>query len=168
MECQECQANLAALIHAELDKKQIKQIHRHLGRCDTCAQEHYELLKTKRLLNRFVANGLPPNFDEQLRQKLKTAPLLRKTGQVGIKKLIYAVAATVIITLGLEFMVTEMFHSKSIAENLGQLSSAPALFQSIQNTEKGEVTFKGHLLKRLAASRDKILSKQNSPQIFKH
>ena len=111
MTCSNIQENLVAYLHGELDKKAVMNIHKHLSICEVCAQEEIELRKTNRLLDHFQFAALLDNFDEQLHQKLAKIdkPVFQKIHD--FRRIVYAIAATILIMIGIQFFGAQILQS---------------------------------------------------------
>ena len=103
MTCNEVQENLSAYIYGELNKKRVMEIHQHLSSCEMCIQEELEYRKTTRLLDRYQYEALPENFDEGFHRKLNQIEKPRKKIPGEFRRIVYAIAATIIIMIGIQF-----------------------------------------------------------------
>jgi anti-sigma factor RsiW len=111
MTCNDVQKNLVAYIHGELDKKAVMNIHQHLSTCEICVQEEIELRKTNRLLDQFQFAALPDNFDERLHQKLEKIDKPVVQTKHDFRRIVYAIAATILIMIGIQFFGSRILQS---------------------------------------------------------
>jgi anti-sigma factor RsiW len=145
MKCIEVQENLSAYIYGELDVSQVKEIHKHLSICDNCLKLEMQLRKPTRLMNQIKPDILPEDFGEKLQEKLQREKRKKFIIPQKSRKVVLAIAATLLLTLAIEFIVRDAFFSRSLTENLsnyemtasvfGSKSQAdyPSLFQMLKN-----------------------------------
>ncbi len=130
MDCNKIQENLVAYLHGELDKKNIRAIHQHLSSCESCLDEELELRKTGRMLDKFQFEALPENFDAGLHRKLKPFQKPVSKDKPGIRRIVYAIAATLIITIGLEFFIFQYMQSTKLTTQFTDFPTTQAVFKS--------------------------------------
>lgn len=156
MTCNEVQDNLAAYLHGELDKKTVMEIHQHLSGCEACVQEEIELRQTNRLLDQFRFEALPENFDEQLHQKLKQIETPHQKVSHDLRRIVYAVAATIIIMIGLQFFGSRVFQSLQPPIRLTDFPTTQVVFKSEESSS--EPSLKERLVQRyIQARQEKLL-----------
>ena len=146
MTCRDVRDNLVAYLDGELHKKTVMALHRHFSTCEACVQEEIELRHTKRLLNQFRFDAVPDNFDEQLYQKIKR---LDKPGQKmhhDGRRIVYAVAATIILMIGLQVLGAHLSQSMQTPVHFKDFPTARAIFQPEKNA--GEPSLKERMLQR--------------------
>jgi len=141
LNCKNVKNNLTAYIHGELDKNELKTIHQHLAVCEDCLREEIELRKTGRLLDQFQMEALPENFDFQLRQKMKQTRRFKINATGSVRRIIYAVAATLLLTLGLEFIAYQFFTATTQPSKFADYPSNKTVFKSVQY-DKNELSWK--------------------------
>ena len=130
MDCNFVQENLGAYLHGELDKKTVMKIHKHLSVCEVCVQEEIDLRKTNRLLDQFQFAALPDNFDEQLHQKLAKIdkPVFQKIHD--FRRIVYAIAATILIMIGIQFFGAQILQSMQQPIHLKDFPTTQAVFKA--------------------------------------
>jgi anti-sigma factor RsiW len=154
MTCNEVQDNLTAFIHGELDTSTTRAIHQHLSQCQTCLQEEVESRKANKLLSQFQFEALPEDFDEQLHRKLKSLELPAHKKRHDYKRIYYAVAATIVIMVGLQFFGSWLMTPKQQSFQLKNFPTSQAIFNS---TEKvAETSLKDRFLQRYKQSHQLI------------
>ena len=130
MDCNYVQKNLVAYLHGELDKKEVKLIHQHLSDCEVCLEEEMALRKTNRILNKFQFEVLPENFDVELHRKLKPFQKPVSKNKTGLRRIVYAIAATLIITIGLEFFIFQFMQSTEPTIQFTDFPTTQTVFKS--------------------------------------
>ncbi len=109
--CKTVQNDLSAYLHHELDRKNLLAMHQHLSQCQACLQHEIELRHTSRLLSQFKFEALPENFDWELMKKIDRLQMVHKKVKPRFRHIIYAVAATLILFIGLEFIIFQFRRS---------------------------------------------------------
>ncbi len=152
MSCNEVRENLVAYIHGELDTKDVMEIHHHLSTCEACVLEEIELRKTNRFLDRYQFEALPDNFDEELHhkiQQIEKAPKIVRSS--GFRRILYAVAATIIIMIGIQWFVSRIVQSTYQPIHFKDFPTTQAVFKS-EGTQS-ESSLKGRFIERYLQSR---------------
>jgi hypothetical protein len=128
MNCASVQENLSAFIYGELNAEETMSLHRHLSRCKKCTGEEMELKKTVRLLNRNFSLELPPDFEQKLAHKLDKVKAISfyKTNQ--LRRIVWAVAATFILTIGVELFTYYFIISSANHRDLARFEPQQSLF----------------------------------------
>ena len=156
MTCNDVRDNLVAYIHGELNKKTVMEIHHHLSNCEACIQEEIEFCRTNRLLSQYQFEALPDNFDEQLHQKLKQVEKPRQKVQHDFRRIVYAVAATIIIMIGIQFLGSRVFQSLQPPIRLKDFPTTQVVFKSEERSS--EPSLKERLIRRyFQAQQGKLL-----------
>ncbi|MBN2001402.1 zf-HC2 domain-containing protein [candidate division KSB1 bacterium] len=128
MNCKDVQENLTAYLHAELEKNELSQLHRHLGQCERCLKEEMEILKTFRMLHYYRTDLLPEDFDEKLFRKIKKLNLHQTKNQ--LRHTLYAVAAAILIFIGIEVFAYYIFSPISSQDKLRDYPTTRAIFKT--------------------------------------
>lgn len=129
MLCNEIRQNLTAYLHGELNQQERKEIHRHLSECESCLAFEMEMQRTNRFMNRLQFQALPENFDEQLAKKLDRAEIKTPYQRNNFRRLVYAIAATLIITFGLEIFIYQFIQSTRSPMQLADYPTKQAVFR---------------------------------------
>ena len=159
MQCHSLRENLTAYLYGELDKKDVMAIHRHLSQCQTCAQEELELRKTIRILNQTHPEVLPKNFKDELNHKLMQTKMVSKLIKRDFRRVLYAVAATFIITLGIEFFAYQLYCSIPDSGNLANLPPTKAVFRPAKQSIFTKLSRKNIYLKKYLQYQQRHLNK---------
>lgn len=130
MTCSIVRENLVAWLHGELDKKIVMAIHQHLGQCEACVQEEMELRQTSRLLDRWPYAELPADFDEKLQRKIQQATPVGRILSSSLRRMAVAVAATVLIVLGLQFVGLKLLSTGRSSIRLNDFPTSQAVFKA--------------------------------------
>ena len=130
MDCNKIRESLTAYLHGELDKKEVKLIHQHLSSCESCLDEELELRKTGRILDKFQFEALPEDFDAGLHRKLKPFQKTASNGKPGARRIIYVIAATLIVTIGLEFFIFQFMQSTEPTIQFTDFPTTQTVFKS--------------------------------------
>ncbi|NOZ62037.1 MAG: hypothetical protein GXO74_10185 [Calditrichaeota bacterium] len=130
MKCDDVQRYLSAYIYGELNTEQVKKIHRHLSHCESCLLAEMQFRKTVRLMDQVKFDALPADFDEKLQKKLRRSRRKNFHRNQQTRRLILAIAATLILVLGLDFLVRGTFFSRSWTENLNDYRATASVFGS--------------------------------------
>ena len=148
MNCNDVQDNLVAYLYGELNKKAVMAIHQHLSKCKACVQQEIELRRTERMLDQFQFEALPGNFDEQLHQKLiKVERPVVKT-KTDIRRIFYAIAATILIMIGIQFFGSQVLKSTKQPIHFKDFPTTQAVFKSEHSEQKSKASFKERLIER--------------------
>lgn len=151
MNCNLIRSNLVAYIHGELDKKIVIAIHRHLSTCETCVLEEIELRKANRLLDQFQFDVLPDDFDEQLHRKIQKIEKAPKTTKSDLRRIVYAVAATILIMIGIQWFGSRIVQSTYQSLHFKDFPTTQAIFKS-EDTQS-ESSLKERFIERYLQSR---------------
>jgi len=152
MTCNEVRENLVAYLHGELDKETVMGIHHHLSACEVCVQEEIALRRTNRLLDQFQFEALPDNFDAKLHRKIQqTQPASRKI-KSDFRQIIYAIAATILIMLGIQFIGSRIFQSTQQSIHFKDFPTTQAIFKSETSRSLSESTLKKQFMQRYLQS----------------
>lgn len=130
MTCNNIQENLVAYIHGELDKKVVMKIHEHLSTCEVCVQEEIELRKVNRLMDQFQFAALPDNFDERLHQKLAKIDKAAFQTKHDFRRIVYAIAATILIMIGIQFFGARILKSTQQPIDFKDFPTTQAVFKA--------------------------------------
>ena len=130
MDCKNVKNNLVAYFFGELAKKEVKEIHQHLSGCESCLEEEMDLRKTNRLMDKFQFEVLPENFEAELHRKLKPYQKLKGIEKSGVRRIVYAIAATLLITIGLEFFIFQFMRSTEPSIQFTDVPTTQAVFKS--------------------------------------
>ena len=128
--CKIVQNSLSAYLHNELDSESLKAMHQHLSQCPLCLKEEIGLRQTSRLLNKFPIATLPENFDWELQKKLNLLQQPAQKIKPEIRRIIYAIAATLVITIGLEFLIFQFMRTRQPTSQFTDFQTAQAVFKS--------------------------------------
>lgn len=163
MTCNEVQENLVAYIHGELDKNKVMLIHRHLGTCEMCVHEELDLRKVNRMLDRYHLEALPENFDEQLHNKIQKFETVPGTKKSDVRRIVYAVAATILIIIGIQYFGSLLFQSTRQIIYFKDYPTTQAVFKSVDTQPGSELSLKERLLQRYSqpAQKGKIKIERN-------
>ena len=149
MQCSDIQNNLTAYLHGELSKNEIKAMHKHLSECDECLNDEIELMKAQRILNNSRFEILPDNFDVELNTKLQKIDMVSKIVEKNsFRRIIFAIAATFIITIGLQFFAENYFVSQSKIEYFEDYSITQSVFKANQSKDRDRNSLKKRILKQ--------------------
>jgi anti-sigma factor RsiW len=151
MTCNNVRDNLVAYLYSELDNKTVMALHRHLCSCEACVQEEIELLKTKRLLDKSYIEAMPGNFDEQLDEKLKRNIKSRYETFHDFRRIVYAVAATFILTIGLQFLSAHLTQTMQMSTRFKDFPTVQTVFKS--ESRSAEPSLKERLMQRYVRAR---------------
>jgi anti-sigma factor RsiW len=150
--CSKLRDNLVAYLHGELDKETVMGIHHHLSACEVCVQEEIELRQTNRLLDQFQFEALPEDFDETLHRKIQqTQPAPRKI-KSDFRQIVYAIAATILIMLGIQFIGSRIFQSTQQTIHFKDFPTTQAVFKSETSRSLSESTLKEQFMQRYLQS----------------
>jgi anti-sigma factor RsiW len=103
MDCQAIQENLSAYLHGELSIGEVQLMHGHLATCGVCIREELELRKTQQALGQYHEFSLPLDFDVRLTKKIHR---IRDKKSISIMHIISSAAAAILLTLGIQYMIT--------------------------------------------------------------
>jgi len=148
MTCNEVRDNLVAYLHGELNKHDVMKIHQHLSECESCVQEEIELRKTNRLLDHFQFEGLPEDFDEKLHRKIRQIQPSPKIIKSDFRRIVYAVAATILIIFGTQFIGNRIFHSAQQPIHFRDYPTTQTIFKSEESRVTTEMTLKERFMQR--------------------
>lgn len=129
MQCNGVQENLVAFIHGELAPIEMMALHRHLGSCESCLTKELELRKTSRMLDKYPFEPLPENFDIELDRKLEQAIFKKISRKRNFRPILYAAAATILITIGVEFFVSQLLRPEIRPGHLADLATVETVFK---------------------------------------
>jgi len=156
--CNEIRQNLTAYLHGELSQQENVEMHRHLSDCESCLTLEIELRQANRVMNKFQFQALPENFDERLAQKLKQAETKTPHQRKNFRRLVYAIAATIIITLGLEIFIYQFIKSTQQPHQLAEYPTKQAVFKTVEKGTPDNASWKQRFLKKYEDSSKKKLS----------
>jgi anti-sigma factor RsiW len=148
MNCNEVRDNLVAYIHGELDENAVMTIHLHLGTCELCVQEELDLRKTNRLLDRYHFEALPENFDEQLHKKIQRIENVPGTKKSDFRRIVYAVAATILIIIGIQYFGSRLFQSTRQTIHFKDYPTTQAVFKPADSQPGSELSLKDRFVQR--------------------
>ncbi|GEM_PF-1605838 len=129
MDCQKYQENMTAYLQGELPFKEVMELHAHLGICETCAREEQELRQTLSLFDKYHPVMLLQNFDQELNVKLGQIEPVSSRQQGPLRRVIFTIAATLLITFGIEFLAYQVFQESSAQDTLISLTNTTPTFQ---------------------------------------
>ena len=152
MSCNDVRENLVAYIHGELDKNAVMIIHQHLADCEACVQQEIELRKTNRLLTQFQFEALPDSFDEQLHQKLNKIEKPKVQNQTDFRRIVYAIAATILIMIGIQFFGSRILQSTQQPIHFKDFPTTQAVFRSEDSQGTPETSMKERFVERYLKS----------------
>ena len=152
MTCNEVRENLVAYIHGELDRKIVMEIHHHLSACEACVQEEIELRQTNRLLDQFQFEALPEDFDAKLHRKIQQTQPSPNRIKSDFRRIVYAIAATILIVLGIQFIGSRIFQSTQQSIHFKNFPTTQAIFKSETSRSLGESTLKEQFMQRYLQS----------------
>jgi len=150
VDCNKIQENLVAYLHGELNKKKVKAIHQHLSGCEVCLEEEFELRKTNRIMDKFQFEALPENFDAELHQKLKPFQKPVSSDKSGFRRIVYAIAATLIITIGLEFFIFQFMRSVQPSIQFTDFPTTQTVFKSASEIASQKFSLKQRYIKKFS------------------
>jgi anti-sigma factor RsiW len=145
--------NLVAYIHGELDKKAVMQIHQHVGNCEACVQEEIELRRTSRMLDQVQFEALPDNFDRELQKKLAQIEKPLKPVKSDFRRIVYAIAATIIIMVGIQFFGSQILQSTRKPVHFKDFPTTQTVFKSEVTQSEVETSLRERFLQRYLQSR---------------
>ena len=157
MQCNTFRENLVAYLHGELDKKDVIAIHHHLSTCEKCVEEELELRKTIRKLDKYQFEVLPDNFHKELNRKLRHTIMPSKSVKHDFRRIAYAVAATVIVTICIEFFAYQFFQSIYQPRRITDFTATHAIFKPAGYTTSRRTSWKERLIKNYALPGQKHL-----------
>jgi len=149
MQCDTFRENLVAYLYGELDKKDVIALHHHLSTCEKCVEEELEFRKTIRKLEKYQFETLPDTFERELNNKLKAMKIPPKSVKHDFRRIAYTVAATVIVTISLEFFAYHFFQSVYRPSGITDLTSAHTLFNPAVHTSSQRTSLKERLIKNI-------------------
>lgn len=149
MNCNMVRENLVAYIHGELDKKAVMAIHRHLSKCEVCVQQEIELQKTNRLLDKYQFEALPDFFDEQLHRKLKQI----EKPQSDFRRIVYAIAATIIIMIGIQFFGSRILPSTRQPVHFKDFPTTQTIFKPAEQRIETKPSLKDRFIDKYLQSK---------------
>ena len=152
MDCNFVRENLVAYIHGELDKNAVMTIHQHLADCEACVQQEIELRKTNRLLTQFQFEALPDNFDEQFHQKLIKIKKPEVQTKRDFRRILYAIAATILIMFGVQFFGSRILRSTHQPIHFKDFPTTQAIFKSEDSRRTPETSLKERFIERYLKS----------------
>jgi len=155
MNCNDVRDNLTAFIHGELNKKKVMEIHQHLSSCETCIQEELEYRKTIRLLDRYQFEALPDNFDEELHRKINQMEKPREKIPVEFRRIVYAIAATIIIMIGIQFFGYRVFQSTHQPVHFKDFPTTQAVFRPMEQQVETKTSVKERFVEKYLKSSNK-------------
>ncbi len=129
MNCHDYQENLTAYLQNELPLKEVMELHAHLGICETCAREERELRQTLNLFDKYHPVALPENFNQQLSLRLKNIKPINQKRQWPSKRMLFHIAATLLVTIGLEFLAYQIFQESMLQDSLDSLTKTAQNFR---------------------------------------
>lgn len=129
MNCLDFRENMTAYLYDELDLVQAMALHQHLGQCQNCAREEMELRRTLKVVANYNYNPLPADFDGKLHAKLRRIARPGRMTRAGKRQIFYAVAATLVLTIGLELAGVRLLLHKP-PENLLTFSTIVPAFET--------------------------------------
>ena len=148
MSCNVVRENLVAYIHGEMDKSAVMGIHEHLSTCDVCVQEEIELRRTNRLLDQYQFEALPDNFDEQLHRKIQQIGIAPKSVRTDFRRIVYAVAATILIMIGIQIFGSRFLKSTQQPFHFKDFPTTQVVFKSELSQQKNESSLKKRFIER--------------------
>ncbi|MFZ5517702.1 MAG: zf-HC2 domain-containing protein [Candidatus Zhuqueibacterota bacterium] len=166
MGCNEIRQNLSAYLHGEMSQQERVEMHRHLWECKSCLNLEMELIRTNRLLNRFQFQALPEKFDEQLAHKLDKLKIAAPRQRKSLRRLVYAVAATIIITLGLEIFIYQVIRSTQSPLQLADYPTKQAVFSAARGETVANDLWKQRFLQKYKDSGKQKMSVQKLKNDF--
>ena len=156
MQCNAFKKNLVAYLHGELDKKDVMTIHHHLSTCQTCVKEEIELRKTIRRLDKYRFEAMPDDFDLKLQQKLGQTKTPSRLITHDFRRVVYAVVATIFITIGIEFLAYQFLHRPG---HISDFPTTQAIFKRVKYTASERTSRRELLLKKYMRIRENVLKK---------
>jgi len=159
--CKIVKENLTAYLHGELNKKEVKAIHLHLSACEVCLEEEMELRKTSRIMDKFQFEALPENFDAQLHQKLSSFQKPKNSDNSGFRRIVYAIAATLVVTIGLEFFIFQFMQSTEPTIQLTDFPTTQTVFKSASEASSKKSSLKQRYLKKYFGTQEKHSFRNN-------
>lgn len=158
MDCIEVQNKLVAFIHGELTKETIMEIHQHLSRCKTCLQEEIEFRMTNQLLSQYQFAALPDDFEAELHRKLSKIKQPRRKVTADFKRIVYAIAATIIIMIGIQFFGYQIMRSARQPVHFVDFPATRAVFKPAEQRLKKQTSLKERFAEKyFHASRGKTI-----------
>jgi len=148
MVCNEIRQNLSAYLHGEMSQQVRVEMHRHLSECKSCLTIEMELIRTSRLLNRFQFQALPENFDDNLAHKLEKRKAPTPRQRITPRRLMYAIAATIIITLGLEIFVYQFIRTTRPHLHLADYPTKQAVFSASRDERVANNSWRQRFLQK--------------------
>ncbi|MBN2089798.1 zf-HC2 domain-containing protein [candidate division KSB1 bacterium] len=129
MDCHDYQENITAYLQGELPFKEVMELHAHLGICETCAREEQELRQSLSLFDKYHSVLLPQKFDRELDVKLTRIEPASSRQQWPLRRVIFTIAATLLITFGLEFLTYQIFQESRTQDTFMSLTKTTQNFQ---------------------------------------
>ena len=159
MNCNFVRDNLVAYIHGELDKRAVMQIHQHLSTCEVCVQEEIELRRTNRLLDQYQFEALPDYFDEQLHRKLKQVEKPHEKNHSDFRRIVYAIAATIIIMIGIQFFGSRILQSTRQPAHFKDFPTTQAIFKPVEQRIETKPSLKDRFIENYLQSKRSAATK---------
>jgi anti-sigma factor RsiW len=156
VDCNKVKENLVAYLHGELAKKEVKEIHQHLSGCESCLEEEMDLRRTNRVLNKFQFEVLPDDFEAELHRKLKPFHKPISSDKPGFRRNVYAIAATLIITIGLEFFIFQFMRSAEPTIQFTDVPTTQAVFRSTSDMDSKKTSLKQRYLEKFQHQQKQI------------
>lgn len=148
MTCSSYKKNLTAYLYGELPIEEVMALHQHLGTCGKCAAEEWELRQTMRQVDKYGRVALPSNFEAQLNTKLALTREKSFGSWYKFRRVALAIAATLIITLGIEIFAYEILNSSFYLGNIQSLPTTQAVFKPARKTLSTSSSWKDRLQKK--------------------
>ena len=148
MKCEVIRENLVAFLYGELNRDETMAIHEHLSRCESCASEEIELRQTLRQVNHYHLVDLPAHFEQQLDLKLNPTSKAKPSAKFKYRRIIWAVAATLILTLALEFLAYQFLLAPVPAVTLANLETRESIFESSKPKTAAQTPWKERVFQK--------------------
>jgi len=159
MNCNDVRENLVAYIHGELEKDSVMKIHQHLSTCEACVQEEIAFRKTSRILDQFQFEALPENFDSELEKKLTKVKKTTQPVRTDFRRIVYAIAATIIIMIGIQFFGYHILQSNRQPVHFKDFPTTQAVFKTLESRSEKESQLKNRFLEKYLQSKNWDLTK---------
>ena len=147
MTCNTIKPQLVAFLHGELTSAEQQAIHQHLGQCESCLHEEMSLRKTLHVSMRYKPDILPDEFNSNVIEQIQSHKTILQRWSHG-RRLLYAIAATILLVLGLEFVGYHVFLPQQSALTLSNVSVAESAFSKKSDRDDRTISMLTRLKQR--------------------
>lgn len=148
MTCIEVQQNLVAHINGELNRNEVIKIHQHLSTCISCVTEEIELRKMIRLMDKYQFEILPDSFERELQRKLATLEKPSKMHDHDLRRIVFAVAATILLVIGIQFSAYHLYWTIHQPNQFADFPTIQSVFTTVENASSPQTSWKQRYLEQ--------------------